>query len=375
MPSVGAATIMRADMTDQSTVVLSGGLPISRFATRHAFTFIVVLGTAIPFLVPVLPAAPGFSLATAIELIAAIHVPMTLYLLFDPDIRSMMKRHPEALVAAPLAFFLIGVFLFIIPTVMLPANGNWPLTYGLLLISIWQNWHFGKQNVGVYALTRQAQKIGPMSMAERRMIVAGSVLGAVAAYFGATDLQMQRGPTAGFPLLLATIEALTPVATLAAFGLLAFSIAHVARNHRRLTLGSAVVLLLSANFFLPFYLVAVSLPNVLGITASAHGVQYVAFLMFHSANCRGRGRWMMAAFALSVAITSELYWFHFAVPEHWFGHQLGVLIGMDDHSAHVSTGLATGILLAHFWFDSVIWRLKNADSRAWVTRRYSFLFR
>ena len=64
----------------------------------------------------------------------------------------MMNRHPGMLVGAPLAFFLLGVFLFIVPAAILPVNGNWPLTYGLVLIAIWQNWHFGKQNVGVYAL-------------------------------------------------------------------------------------------------------------------------------------------------------------------------------------------------------------------------------
>ena len=375
MLSVGVLAIIRVDMTDQSTVVLGSGLPTSRFANPQAFTLVIVLGTAIPFLVPVLPAAPDFSLTTAIEFVAVIHVPMTLYLLFDADIRSMMKRHPGLLVGAPLAFFLFGVFLFIFPAALLPVNGNWPLTYGLVLISIWQNWHFGKQNVGVYALIRQAQKIGPMSITERRMIVAGSALGALAAYFGAADVQSQRGPTVGFPLLLATVDALTPVATLAAFGLLAFSVTHVARSRRRMTASAAIIFLLSANFFLPFYLVAVSLPNVLGITAFAHGVQYMAFLMFHSANYRGAGRWMMAVFALCVVVTGELYWFHLVVPEHWFGRRVGVLIGMDNSVAHVSAALATGILLAHFWFDSVIWRLKNADSRAWVTQRYSFLFR
>src|SRR5688572_2838349 len=134
---------MRADMTDQSTVTLGGNRPISRFATPHAFVLVIVLGTAIPFLVPVLPEGSSLSLGAAIEFVAVIHVPMTLYLLFDADIRSMMQRHPRALVGAPLAFFMFGVFLFIAPAAILPQNSNWPLTYGLLLIAIWQNWHFG----------------------------------------------------------------------------------------------------------------------------------------------------------------------------------------------------------------------------------------
>ncbi len=364
---------MRADMTDQSTVTLGGDRPISRLATPHAFVLVIVLGTAIPFLVPVLPEGSSLSLGAAIEFVAVIHVPMTLYLLFDADIRSMMQRHPRALVGAPLAFFMFGVFLFIAPAAILPQNSNWPLTYGLLLIAIWQNWHFGKQNVGVYALIRQAQKIGPMSLAERRMIVAGSVLGALAAYFGAVDLQAQRGQTVGFPLILATIDVLRPVATLAAFGLLIFSAAHVVRNRRRVTPSAAVTFFLSANFFLPFYLTAVSLPNVLAITALAHGVQYVAFLMFHSANYRGGGSWMVAVFALCVLVTGDIYYFNLVVPEHWFGHQFGILLGADN-DAHLSGALVTGILLAHFWFDSVIWRLKNPESRAWVPRRYSCLF-
>src|SRR5687767_14633533 len=128
---------MRADMTDQSTVILGGGRPISRFATPHAFVLVIVLGTAIPFLVPVLPEGSSLSLAAAIEFVALIHVPMTLYLLFDADIRAMMQRHPGALVGAPLGFFIFGVFLVIVPAAILPEYGNWPLTYGLLLIAIW----------------------------------------------------------------------------------------------------------------------------------------------------------------------------------------------------------------------------------------------
>jgi hypothetical protein len=80
---------------------------------------------------------------------------------------------------------------------------------------------------------------------------------------------------------------------------------------------------------------------------------------------------MVAVFALCVLVTGDIYYFNLVVPEHWFGRQFGVLLGAD---APLSDALVTGILLAHFWFDSVIWRLKNPESRAWVTRRYSFLF-
>jgi hypothetical protein len=156
--------------------------------------------------------------------------------------------------------------------------------------------------------------------------------------------------------------------------LLALSILYVVTNRDRMTWSSAITLILSANFFLPFYLTVISLPNLFASTAFGHGVQYLAFLLFHAANYRAGWRTigMLAAFILSVAVIGELYYFHFFTNEFFVGRQVARVTG--GNGGYISSGFTVGILLAHFWFDSVIWRLKNLESRAWVMTRYPFLF-
>jgi hypothetical protein len=192
-------------------------------------------------------------------------------------------------------------------------------------------------------------------MMERRMIVAGSVLGALSGYLGASDL-VGRAPALDFSDFLAPIAILKPLAAAVQIVLTIASVAYVVRN--RLSPGYAITLLLSVNFFLPFYLTVASLPNVFGYAAFGHGLQYILFLLYHAAGYRRpgwRGLVMVAAFLGAVAITAELWYFqNFRVP--------------------YINGIVVGVLLAHFWFDSIIWRMKDPEAGRWVKRRYSFLF-
>jgi hypothetical protein len=355
------------------------------------FAALLVIGTTVPFLAAWLTyASPVFlSLQATNTYLAAIHVPMTIYLLFDPEVRNMMRRHPIALVAMPGALFALGVFVFTYLTYLVPDGRNWPLVWFLIVVLGWQYWHFGKQNVGVYSFVRTAQNSSSMSQAERRLIVASSALGVVAAFLSVGDL-VGRAPLSDFTSLLAVTFPVRLVALVAQLALLAGTIFYMLRHRSRLSWGSGLVLFLSANFFLPYYVTLgrVSMANVFACSVFGHGVQYLIFLLFHAltyADGTARKRvlpfvrpaWNRAAafsvFAVAILITGELYWFHAFLPEFWVGRQVAHLVQFDNGGA-MSSGLAAGILLAHFWFDSFVWRLKNPESRSWVMRRYAFIF-
>ncbi len=337
--------------------IVGSGATLARLLNARVFSALLIGCTVVPFIFATMQGAAP-TIDTAIIFLATIHVPMTAYLLCDPDIRAMMRRRPLALVVGPLACIIVGLLFMAWLPPFFAAGMNWSVVYFRVAVLTWQNWHFGKQNVGVCSFVRVAQRLGPLPIGERRLVVAGSVLGAMAAYFGAADVISERAPAWDFSTFLAPIEFLMPLAAAAQVGLLIASLVYVARNRSRFSVGYAVTLIVSANFFLPFYLTVVSLPNTFGYSAFAHGLQYILFLLYHAAGYRG-AKWqapvMLAAFLIFVAITGELWYFHtFPLP--------------------FADEIANGVLLAHFWFDSVIWRMRDPAARQWMTRRYAFLF-
>jgi len=317
-------------------------------STPAVFSATLVAVTALPFLMALAPDLLPPANAT-ISALALIHVPMTLYLLSDAEIRQMVGRHPMRFIAVPVALFAVSIF----ASTGLPAEHQF---WYWLPVAVWQNWHFGKQNVGIYSMARAAQRAGSMLPVERRLIVVGSILGALAAYFGSEELGGGNVPK-DIELLWAPMV-LRPVAAGAQFVLLFVSAFYVVRNRARVTSTTAVIFMLSVNFFLPFYLIELSLPNMFSMTLLAHGLQYLAVLGFHARS----SKWTLAAYLGIGLLLAEIYSLHFVVPSWVYG------------PSALGYGVAMGILLAHFWFDSMIWRFKDPEGRAWMKRRFAFLF-
>jgi hypothetical protein len=315
-------------------------------STPAVFGATLVAVTALPFLMALAPDLLPPASAT-ISALALIHVPMTLYLLSDAHIRQMMGRHPMRLIAVPVALFAVSIFVY----TGLPARHQF---WYWLPVAMWQNWHFGKQNVGIYSMFRAAQRAGSMLPVERRMIVAGSILGVLAAYFGAED---GSNVPKDIELLWAPMV-LRPVAAGAQFVLLFVSAFYVVRNRARMLSTTAVIFMLSVNFFLPFYLIELSLPNMFSMTLLAHGLQYLTVLGFHARS----SKWTLAAYLGIGLLLAEIYSLHLVVPSWVYG------------PSPLGWGVPMGILLAHFWFDSMIWRFKDQEGRAWMKRRFAFLF-
>jgi hypothetical protein len=341
-------------MTD---IAIRGGA-----TTAGVFVASLVGVTALPFLVALSPESVP-SLGVALSILALIHVPMTLYLLGDAEIRRMTWRHPVSLLGVPILLIAgsFAVFLFLTPR---HQFAYW------VLVAVWQNWHFGKQNIGVYSFVRAGERLGSMMPFERKLIVAGSVLGVLAAYFASEQYGLADAPR-DIPLFWSAMPYLKPVAAFAQAVLLVLSVAYLVRHWLRMTPGAALIFMLSVNFFLPFYITEISLPDLFAVTVTAHGLQYLIVLLFHAGGSAHRNL-MLGTFALLAAVLAELYYFHVLFPAGWLGAQVGALAGVDGGS--LGWGLFMGVSLTHFWVDSIIWRLKDPESRAWVMSRYRFLF-
>src|SRR5260370_38754131 len=194
--------VRQAAMTRQS-VIAAPSLALARLAPglgetikgtltrpKSLFALTLLLATTIPFVVVALQRIlPGFIVVSVQEVIfflGGIHVPLTAYLFFDPKIRAFMRHRPIALIGGPILIFAICFFVFLSSWQSRAAGQAWPVVYFMLGVLAWNNWHFGKQNVGVYSFFRLAQSQPGVVSLERKLIVFGALLGAVG-IFAAND--------------------------------------------------------------------------------------------------------------------------------------------------------------------------------------------
>jgi hypothetical protein len=145
-------------------------LRTARLSSPRLFGSTLIVATVIPFLAGGIGLAtdhsPVVPLQAVVALLAAIHVPMTVYLLVDPAIRKMMRDRPVALIVAPLLIFgaVFAVNYFTIES--RKAGTSTEYVYFMSFVVAWNLWHFGKQNIGVYSFFRAglAESVGNASV-------------------------------------------------------------------------------------------------------------------------------------------------------------------------------------------------------------------
>src|SRR5690242_17835316 len=96
--------------------------------------------TVLPF---ALLAAGPVSLFSAITAVGSTHVLATAYLFTDSDVRRFVAANPAKLIVLPLALMATVAVLF------LSIPGKPFFVAAMLVYLLWNNWHFGAQNVGV----------------------------------------------------------------------------------------------------------------------------------------------------------------------------------------------------------------------------------
>jgi hypothetical protein len=355
----------------------------ARLSTARLFGFVLIVATVIPFLsggLAMTGAAPALSLQAVVVLLAAIHVPMTVYLLLGPSIRQMMRARPGALIVAPLLILAAVFAVNYLTTESRKAGTSTEYVYFLYFVTAWNLWHFGKQNIGVYSFFRASQKQSPMLPIERRLLLGGAVLGALSVFAITGDgFTKQFAGAVDMGWLLALQRQIGHVGIAGQAIMLAAVLVVLWLYRARHRWPSALMFFLSTNFFIAYYLLSAgaSFGFVFACGTFAHGLQYCTFLGFHAGTARSWSRtasWAMpVAFALLAATLIDLFHFNLVFSAARFGGLLGTVGAAGDVIGSTVFTLNVGVLLVHFWLDSYFWRFKAPSSRAWMTSRYAFL--
>jgi hypothetical protein len=359
--------------------------------TPQAFGTTLILATVIPFIAAGAQALTGktvlFPLQATITLLAAIHVPLTAYLLFDRGIRDMIRRRPVALVLMPILIF-AGCFVVFIATAGLRQSGTATiLVYFQLFVLTWNLWHFGKQNIGVYSFYRISQTLPRMLPVEKRLLVFAAALGAVTALsVGAASYIKQYASNESFDGLLTLTKYVTLAGGAGQLVLFGVVVSLIIAQRARHSWQSGLIFLLCSNFFVPQYLIAggAAVSFIFACNTLGHGVQYCAFLGFHAGNDyekreRAGPPWtrylMPAALLLTALFLADFYYFQKVVSVGGVAHKISVWLGSPPGlDSAMLDAIVIGILLNHFWLDSFFWRFQDPQSRNWMLSRFSFLF-
>jgi hypothetical protein len=217
----------------------------------------------------------------------------------------------------------------------------------------WQIWHYQKQNVGVLSFIAAGTGSGPLSVWERRTLIAAAVAGILGffslARIGLSDWAPQ----------FALVHKVGAAAYLAVPALFAIAVAKtpaLAANPLRLAF-----LALGASFFLPTYLFDDPMSATLGY-ALAHGLQYVIFMGVVSVRRSAPvaslvtllGLSTLGALLLNAAVSAP------DIADLPYGFAI--------------YGVFVGTVMTHFVVDAGIWRLREPFQRGYMRERFSFVF-
>jgi hypothetical protein len=372
---------------------------LRRANSPRGFQFAMILATVVPITVLLVqhgwtmasgaPVGLLAGLAVALGFLGTAHVPSTLYLFSDTKVRQFMRATPGQLIAIPLLIVLLS-------TVAFAAVPLQHVMFVALFYVLWQAWHYGKQNVGVFAFSCMMERRPSMDAAERFTIVGGVVAGVLGTY------QVLR-PAFGLDARLFVFD----TSVLDTVGLWAYRagaalyvvvllvmLRNLVAHRSRYTPLNATLYMLTVAFFGPMYL---STDPVFAFTsyAVAHGLQYLGFLGYHAAGrtlreepYRNLGHesasqsfrsfvnvMPLALFAVIVLLGGAFWYFGGTIV---IGRVINLFsqplfqTGFDDMMlVRIMLGGLFGLTMAHFWFDQRLWRLREPAKRDWLRQAYA----
>lgn len=255
-------------------------------------------------------------------------------------------------------------------------------------------WHFGRQNIGVFAFSSYISTRKPMTKLERNLIQLGIFAGVFGSYsVFAPTLMLNRDL---FPFDLThfdyTFSLIYKLGSFLYIVLIPVVFWYLLINSHKFNYRHCLLLLISIFFFLPLYLSDNPSYSLASYT-TAHGLQYLLFLLFHSlANTNSKLVFLNSS---TNSYSSKVFLFPFVVMpivllitcvflaiELW-GFLASVQVnGITDVvtiitkelSMKIAYGLILGITMAHYWVDQKLWKFSTKERRDWLSLNYPFLF-
>jgi hypothetical protein len=357
-------------LSSAQEIATAGSQRIKRNASmlfKRYFLLALLLCTWLPiafFILLAPPEAATGSLAgikTVFLFLGTAHVPATLFFYTDKEFFGIIKAHK-------LRYVYLPIFLTLTTGLLFAVLSNVAQAFLLLAYWSWQAFHYGRQNIGVYAFASIAQTGTAPHRAEKIAIDFGTILGILGTF--------KILGTAVAPVYLhSTFDQLYLFGSVTFAAVLIFSLAVYVKFYRDTTVLKTLFFFTSVFFFYPVF-ISTNMNIAFLSYAMAHGLQYLIFMTVVSANAsRGdqprsvpyRNIWKLAIFVLVVGF---LFW------------RVGDLKQLEvvksswlyTAAADFLFGAVLGATMSHFVVDASAWKLSMAPQRAYISRRFDFLF-
>jgi hypothetical protein len=334
---------------------------------RSVFLFALLVSTLMPmiFFIWIAGREPvGFSLnglKALLLFLGTAHVPATLFFYADKDFAPIIRNNKARYIYFPiLIIVLTGLFV----TVATPPL----LAYLFLTFWAWQAYHYGMQNVGVYAFVSLAQQAAPPNRLERLTIQLGTFCGILGTF-------KLLGEAFAPAYLQGLLTALFEVGRYGFAGVLLFSLYVYFRNLKNTTALKTVFFFTLVFFFLPIYL-----SDNINVTflsyAVAHGIQYLVFTTVASASLKRDQTTQRRLYGNALKLVGFIL---LGGLLFYFGGNVNNLNAVSANAA-VSFGLnflvgaVLGATMAHFIVDADAWRLRKTAQKQYIGNRFDFIF-
>lgn len=292
--------------------------------------------------------------------LGAAHVQATLFFYSDRDFRTLVRANRARYIYFPIALILASGLLF-------AFAGATAQAYLFLIYWAWQAHHYGRQNVGIYAFVAIAQKTKPQRMEKLALELA-----TWCAIFGTFKI---LGMSVAPQYLHASFNYLYQLGYFSFLCVIVFSVLIYLKNIGNTTTTKTLFFFTLLLFFFPIFI-----SNDINVTflsyAIAHGLQYIIFMTVVSLNPEKEA----ASKALQFKNMMKLSVFILIVG--FIFYRVGDLKGFELVKNNFAlakcldflVGAVVGATMAHFVVDAGAWRLSRAAQRAYMTKRFAFIF-
>ena len=289
------------------------------------------------------------------------HVPATLFFYTDHEFKPIIQQHKGRYIYVPIVLTILTGLVFAFTSFVMQA-------FVLLAYWAWQAFHYGRQNVGIYAFASIAEAAKSPTKEERLAIEAGTLL----AILGTFKI---LGTAVAPAYLHRTFDYLYQFGLVAFVGVIVFSVIAYARSFQHTTIFKTLFFFTSVLFFLPVF---VSTDNNIAFLsyAIAHGFQYIIFMTVVSSTTRAGEQTRtfpyksFAMFLVFLLIVGFAFW---GVP---YAREFEFVKSAWPYArtADFLFGAVLGATMSHFVVDADAWRLRLQRQRAYITKRFYFVF-
>lgn len=345
---------------------LDGQKLAKNLVRKRWFLVSLLIATWLPiaffiFVVPTRGEVTGWAgIKTVFLFLGTAHVPATLFFYLDRNFSGIVKKHAVRYIWVPLLLILVTGLVFAFTNTITQA-------FVLLFYWTWQAFHYGRQNIGIYAFASIAETgMGPRKE-EKLAIEFGTIL----AILGTFKI---LGTAVAPQYLHGAFDLFYQIGWIAFFAVPLFSLVVYIKFFKHTTFLKSCLFFTSVFFFLPVF---ISTDNNIGFLsyAMAHGLQYIIFMTVISATTTGDLRQSLSYKSLAqlaglLLIVGFAFWRVADLKE------MQIVKGTWAYArlADFLFGAVLGATMAHFVVDADAWRLSLESRRDYIKKRFSFVF-